>query len=116
MILRDITRKSLQNSHGSVSTSGDTFTVGGIAAMISGLVQSNSLLEAHLVHWLTTNNGEHAGLALGARRAAIATLAEKQGELPPSEYFDFTNFLDRQLGSDLEKEPGKLWKQTSDPA
>lgn len=83
MILRDVTRRHLQTSHGSPSTSGDSTTIGGIAAMIIGLVQSNSLLEAHLVQWLTSTNGEYAGLAVGARRAAIATLALKQGKKIP---------------------------------
>ncbi|KAK5055950.1 hypothetical protein LTR84_012500 [Exophiala bonariae] len=81
MILRDVTRKSLQASHDKLFTPSDTVKVTGIAAMINGLVQANSLLEAHLVHWLTSNNGEYAGLTLGARRAAIATLAQKQDSL-----------------------------------
>jgi hypothetical protein len=53
--------------------------VGGVAAMVKGLVQNNQVLQAHLTHWLTSTNGEYAGLGLGVRRAVTATLSADQG-------------------------------------
>jgi hypothetical protein len=53
--------------------------VGGVAAMVKGLVQNNQVLQAHLTHWLTSTNGEYAGLGLGVRRAVTATLSSDQG-------------------------------------
>jgi len=85
IILRDVSRKYLQTSGTiltqSLSTPVDAAAIGGMAAMINGLVQNNSLLEAHLAHWLTSNSGDYAGLGLGARRAVIVTLAQKQGDV-----------------------------------
>ncbi|KEF60036.1 uncharacterized protein A1O9_04886 [Exophiala aquamarina CBS 119918] len=85
MILRDMTRKYLQTSSTiltqALSLPVDAATIGGMAAMINGLVQNNILLEAHLTHWLTSTNGDYAGLGLGARRAVIVTLAQKQDNL-----------------------------------
>ena len=85
-ILRDLARKFLQGGVGAVgdreSLMNNIATVSGVAAMIGGLVQSNTILEAHVVHWLTNTNGEYAGLGLDARRAVIATLATSQGKYP----------------------------------
>ena len=82
VMVRDLTRKYLQG--GAVVGEKEYFsrnagTVGGVAAMISGLVQNNKILEAHLIHWLTSGNGEYAGLGLDIRRAVIVTLASNQG-------------------------------------
>ncbi len=83
-ILRDLSRKYLQSSTGISTDQGyrpmNDSTIGGVAAMVSGLVRNDSLLEAHMVHWLTSMNGEYAGLGLETRRAVIATLASNQRE------------------------------------
>ncbi|KAJ9615701.1 telomere binding protein [Cladophialophora chaetospira] len=84
-ILRDLARKFLQSGPEVVrdkgSLMGNRASVSGVAAMITGLVQSNVLLEAHVVHWLTSTNGEYTGMGLEARRAVIATLATSQAKL-----------------------------------
>lgn len=85
-ILRDLARKFLQGDNGTVGDKASLMksgpSVSGVAAMIDGLVQSNALLEAHVVNWLTSTNGEYAGVGLEARRAVIVTLATSQGESP----------------------------------
>lgn len=53
--------------------------LGGVAAMVAGVTKNNSVLEDHLVDWLTSTTGEYASLGLDTRRAVIATLALKQG-------------------------------------
>jgi telomere length regulation protein len=107
IILRDVTRRHLQTSASGLSqglpTSGEFTAVGGMAAMINGLVQSNSLLEAHLVHWLTSTSGDYAGLGLGVRRAVIATLAQKQGERYFKYSLHFTDFSTDNLQNVLKK-------------
>lgn len=107
MILRDVTRKHLQISTSSLqqglSASGKSAAVGGMAAMINGLAQSNSLLEAHLVHWLTSTNGDYAGLGLEARRAVIATLAQKQGKRYFKYSLHFTDLSSDNLQNVLKK-------------
>ena len=83
-ILRDLAHKFLQDGTDALrdkeSLMRNTGTVSGIAAMVAGLVQSNALLEEHVVQWLTNTNGEYASLGLDARRAVIATLATSQGK------------------------------------
>ena len=83
-MLRDLARKFLQDGSGGVgdkdSLMKNTSTVGGVAAMISGLTQNNTLLEEHTIQWLTNTTGEYAGVPLGARRAVIATLATSQSK------------------------------------
>ncbi|KAK4934549.1 telomere binding protein [Elasticomyces elasticus] len=49
--------------------------------MLNGLVQSNTVLRAHLIHWLTATEREYAGLGLDARRAVMATVAQDQDQL-----------------------------------
>ncbi|EXJ74181.1 uncharacterized protein A1O5_02475 [Cladophialophora psammophila CBS 110553] len=84
-ILRDLARQFLQSGADIGAPKEllvtNTSTVGGVAAMINGLVQNNPLLEAYIIHWLTSTNGECAGLGLNARRAVIATLATSQDKL-----------------------------------
>lgn len=50
--------------------------------MVRGLVQSNPVIEHHLLDWLTASNGESIGLGLGLRRAVIATIAQDKGNFP----------------------------------
>jgi hypothetical protein len=84
-ILRGLARKFLQSGIDGVEDKGslmrDRSRVSGVAAMVSQLTQNNTLLEQHVVHWLTNTSGEYAGLGLDARRAVIATLATSQSEL-----------------------------------
>ncbi|KIW92026.1 uncharacterized protein Z519_07008 [Cladophialophora bantiana CBS 173.52] len=84
-ILRDLARRFLQSGADIVAPKELLVTitpaVGGVAAMINGLVQNNPILEAYIIHWLTSTNGECAGLGLNARRAVIATLATSQDKL-----------------------------------
>ena len=54
--------------------------VGGVAAMMAGVMKNNAVLEEHLVSWLTSTTGEYANLGLDTRRAVIATLALRQGK------------------------------------
>jgi hypothetical protein len=54
--------------------------VGGVAAMVAGVMKNNSVLDDHLVEWLTGNKGDFANLGLDTRRAVIATLALRQGK------------------------------------
>lgn len=81
-MLRDVTHKFLQNSHGAVEDGQQLMKnagiVSGVAAMVAGLVHSNTVLEKHVEDWLTSTNGEYAGLGLDARRAVITTLATSQ--------------------------------------
>lgn len=83
-MLRDLARKFLQTGANIMREKDflerNATPVGGVAAMISGLVQNNSLLQNHIIHWLTATNGEYGGLGLDARRAVIATLASRQGK------------------------------------
>lgn len=55
-------------------------SVGGVAAMISKLVEHNPILEEHVESWLTDTTGEYATVGLNTRRAVIATLAVHQGK------------------------------------
>ncbi|KIX98731.1 uncharacterized protein Z520_05192 [Fonsecaea multimorphosa CBS 102226] len=84
-ILRDLARRYFANGADIVGPKEllemNTSTVGGVAAMINGVVQNSPLLEAHVIHWLTSTNGEYAGLGLNTRRAVIATLATNQDKL-----------------------------------
>lgn len=82
-MLRDLVRKYLRygpvthpmQKNGLESES----NLGGVAAMVAGVTKNNSVLEDHLVDWLTSTTGEYASLGLDTRRAVIATLALKQG-------------------------------------
>ncbi|OAG39425.1 hypothetical protein AYO21_06441 [Fonsecaea monophora] len=84
-VLRDLARRSFGSGASILEPKEllimNTSIVGGVAALISGLVQHNPILEAHVIHWLTSTNGEYAGLGLDARRAVIATLAARQSKL-----------------------------------
>ncbi len=85
-VLRDLARKFLQSGNAIMGDEDNLMrsepAVSGVAALMNGLVQSNALLEEHVIHWLTSTNGEYAGVGLEARRAVIATLATSQGESP----------------------------------
>ncbi|EXJ78360.1 hypothetical protein A1O3_09521 [Capronia epimyces CBS 606.96] len=74
-ILRDLGRRFLQSGTGTIhcrpSLMSHSSSIGGVAAMIRGLVQSNVILEVHVTHWLTSTNGEYAGLGLETRRANL---------------------------------------------
>ncbi|KAK7890246.1 telomere binding protein [Exophiala xenobiotica] len=83
-ILRDLARRFLHNNLNVEDQETMTLSmpaVGGVAAMVKGLVQNNQVLQAHLTHWLTSTNGEYAGLGLGVRRAVTATLSADQDKL-----------------------------------
>ncbi|EXJ88295.1 hypothetical protein A1O1_05225 [Capronia coronata CBS 617.96] len=84
-ILRDLARRFLPGTLGTVkdraSLMSNSSTIGAVAAMVKGLVQNNAILEAHVIQWLTSTNGEYAGLGLDTRRAVIATLASHQDKL-----------------------------------
>jgi len=85
-ILRDLARRHLRSNvdvQEKKALLANTSTVGGVAAMINGLVQSNTVLRTHLTHWLTATEGEYAGLGLDARRAVIATVSKDQGMREP---------------------------------
>jgi hypothetical protein len=76
-LLRDLTRKYLHSETWGIES---TSTIGAVAAMVNGLVQHNHILESYVIEWLTSTNGQSAGLGLDARRAVIATLAKHQGK------------------------------------
>ncbi|KIV85837.1 hypothetical protein, variant [Exophiala sideris] len=83
-ILRDLARRYLRSNvdvQEKEALLANVSTVGGVAAMINGLVQSNTVLRAHLTHWLTVTEREYAGLGLDARRAVMATVAQDQDQL-----------------------------------
>lgn len=84
IILRDLSRKYLRSEMNiacsEAPTPAKSAAVSGVAAMVNGLVQSNTVMEEHLLHWLTSTNGDYVGLGVGARRAVIANLAQKQGK------------------------------------
>ena len=75
-MLRDLARKHLQ---GETWATESTSAIGGVAAMVNGLVRNNDVLESYVVEWLTNAHGRTAGLGLDARRAVVATLAKHQG-------------------------------------
>ncbi|KAJ9616147.1 telomere binding protein [Knufia peltigerae] len=54
--------------------------IGGVAAMIKGLVENNILLQTHLTHWLTSATGQYLGLGLDSRRAVIASLSTDKAQ------------------------------------
>lgn len=56
--------------------------IGGVAAMIKGLVENNILLQTHLTHWLTSATGQYLGLGLDSRRAVTASLSTDKGMHP----------------------------------
>lgn len=81
-ILCDVARKHLGGSlnvadKGSLESNSPA--IGGVAAMISGLTENNTLLQAHLTHWLTSANGQYVGLGFASRRAVVASLSANQG-------------------------------------
>lgn len=53
--------------------------VRGVAAMVAGVIQSNSILKEHMMQGFTNTNGVYAALNLNIRRALIAILAANQG-------------------------------------
>lgn len=55
--------------------------VGGVAAVISGLIGDDEYLEAQLIEWLTTTSNSYATQALESRRALILVLSAKEGKL-----------------------------------
>jgi hypothetical protein len=83
-MLRDLVRKYLR--HGPVVNTSekngleDESNIGGVAAMVTGMTQNNTVLENHIAQWLTSTSGEYAGLGLDTRRAVIATLALREGK------------------------------------
>lgn len=93
-MLRDLVRKYLR--YGPVTHSmqknglENESNVGGVAAMVAGVMKNNSVLEDHLVEWLTSNKGEYASLGLDTRRAVIATFALRQGNPFPA-HMEFAN-------------------------
>ena len=84
-MLRDLVGKYLR--YGPVTTTSQKngleseSNIGGVAAMVAGLTQNNTVLEEHIIEWLTSTSGEYASLGLDTRRAVIATLALREGEL-----------------------------------
>ncbi|KAK5199201.1 telomere binding protein [Exophiala xenobiotica] len=83
-ILRDLARRFLHNNLNVEDQETMTLSmpaVGGVAAMVKGLLQNNQVLQAHLTHWLTSTNGEYTGLGLGVRRAVTATLSADHDKL-----------------------------------
>ena len=85
IVLRDLARRYLQTqSHVSVEDDdAQRKTIQGVAAMVRGLIESNSVIQNHLLDWLTASNGESIGLSLGLRRAVIANIAQDKGNVHP---------------------------------
>lgn len=117
-MLRDLVRKYLR--YGPVSSASqkngleNESNVGGVAAMVAGMAQNNTVLEDHIVEWLTSTSGEYASLGLDTRRAVIATLALRQGKsaLP---IVEGTDRLCRQATDHTREVHGELWGQAADP-
>jgi hypothetical protein len=88
-MLRDLAKKYL--STGSISNgvkvSGIEYQarIGGVAAIINGVISEREGLESYLVGWLTDTSGEYATLGLDIRRAVIATLAQREGSYDSTE-------------------------------
>lgn len=105
-MLRDLVRKYLR--YGPVTTTSQKngleseSNIGGVAAMVAGMAQNNSVLEEHIVEWLTSTSGEYANLGLDTRRAVIATLALREGKSPPRAD-DGTDIFADKLQTILEK-------------
>ena len=82
-MLLDLVRKYLRNPflQNQYDQNGleNQAAIGGVAAMVAGLVQGNKVLEEHIERWLTTTTGEYANLGLDTRRAVVATLGLRQG-------------------------------------
>lgn len=82
-ILRDLARRFFQSSTDAVAEKESLLrnapAVAGVAALITGLVQNNSVLQSHLIHWLTSLHGEYAVLGIDIRRSVIVILASDQG-------------------------------------
>ncbi|RMZ84548.1 hypothetical protein DV737_g1136, partial [Chaetothyriales sp. CBS 132003] len=82
-VLRDLTRKYLRSGVNVVESKQfngleSNKEIGGVAAMVTGLIEGNTVLDEHLVQWLTSTNGEYATLGVDTRRAVIATLASRK--------------------------------------
>ena len=82
-MLQDLVRKYLRNPalqhHNGQNGLETEAAIGGVAAMIAGLVENNAVLEEHVEHWLTTTSGDYVNLGLDTRRAVVATLGLRQG-------------------------------------
>ncbi|OAP63536.1 hypothetical protein AYL99_02763 [Fonsecaea erecta] len=113
-ILRDLARRFFENGADIVGPKElletNSSTIGGVAAMINGLVRNNPLLEAHVTNWLTSTNGEYAGLGLNTRRAVIATLAASQDKLEQILERSLENF-----GNKLQIQRDAILQQESEP-
>lgn len=83
-VLRDLARRYISTplvAHEPAKATETTKSgIEGVAAMVAGMAQNNSVLEEHIVQWLTSTSGEYSGLGLNVRRAVIATLASHQGK------------------------------------
>jgi hypothetical protein len=55
-------------------------SIRGVAALVAGVVKDNLYLDQCLIEWLTASHGDASLLPLGARRAAMAVLANDEGE------------------------------------
>ncbi len=78
-LVRKYLRKPRLQSQHHLSGLESQAAIGGVAAMVAGLVQGNRVLEEHIERWLTTTTGEYANLGLDTRRAVVATLGLRQG-------------------------------------
>ena len=84
-MLRDLTRKYLRSgvTVESLQLNGleSDSAIGGVAAIVSGMVGASKVLDEHLTIWLTSTSGDYATLGLDTRRAVIATLALRKGKI-----------------------------------
>ena len=117
-MLRDLTRKYLRTgvSIDSMPLNGleSDSAIGGVAAIVTGLIEGNTALDEHLVQWLTSTNGEYATLGLDTRRAVIATLALRKGRMILCLVVSLLTSC-REATPDSREEPGDIWGQDSNP-
>ena len=85
LVLHDMSRKFFATHQGKVEGSevvvNGKEAVGGVAAVVSGLIGDNEYLEAQLIEWLTTTSNSYATQTLESRRALILVLSAKEGKL-----------------------------------
>jgi len=80
-VLRDLSQKYLDAGGAVASLNAENQPmIRGVAALVTGMTQNNSVLEEHLVQWISNATGESARFGLQTRRAVIATLAQSQGK------------------------------------
>jgi hypothetical protein len=84
VMLQDMSKKFLATrwnaDTGSTLAVNGKEAVGGVAAIVSGVIGDSEYLEAQLIDWLTSPSSSYAAHILETRRALILTLSTKEGK------------------------------------